>query len=130
MKRLFLLGLILLLAFQCFAQEKEQPRIEEPRKELERVKTWKMPDNLLKTLKDMVEEFNKRFQDTLDIYKYGLKAKMAEFKDMPDDVVFDINTGVFMLRGDYIRLQREANERLLSEANKDKEVKKDEKKTN
>ena len=121
--------LLVLLLFTSLlrAQEATQETVSEPPVQ---VKTWKIPDDLLKNLKDMVEEFNKRFQETIEIYKAGLKVTKAEFKEMPEDVVFDLQSGVFMKRKDFLRLQRDAQKQLEEQAKKDAEVKENEKKIN
>ena len=102
-----------------FAQEAQEVAVETPKVEPVKVKSWNIPPDLLKNLTDMINEFNARLQSTVDIYKAGLVATKAEFKEMPLDVILDLENGLFIDREDYERLVKEAQEKAVEPIKKD-----------
>jgi len=93
MKKLLFVALIILLIVPLFSQEKKEPvQIEE------KVKAWQMPNHMIENLMLLI---NQRVEE----YKTWLKANVKGFEDMPDNVVFDINSGLFLLPEDLAKLQ-------------------------
>lgn len=82
-----------------FMQEIEKPA------EPQQIKTWRMPADLHQGLVKMVDDFNKEYNARLEIYKQVLKSSSAEFADMPEDAIFDLKSGVFLSKNDYMMLQ-------------------------
>jgi len=106
MKRVILIGfLCLALVVPLLSQEKVVAQRGEKKPEAIEIKTWKIPDYVRIELNKMVEEFNKRFTERLEIYKEVLRAVSPDHRDMPEDVVMDLKTGVFILRKDFEKLQ-------------------------
>ena len=102
MKKTLILILLLLLAIPVTAQETEKPP------EQLKVKTWRLPADLHQALVKMVDDFNKEYNTRLEIYKQVLKSSAAEFADMPEDAVFDLQSGVFLSKNDFMMLQERA----------------------
>lgn len=76
-----------------------------PKKEAyKNIRTWKIPFYMVENLLYMVDEFNRKFQEKVDLYKRELRARFPEFKDMPDDVILDLKSGMFISRQDYLKL--------------------------
>jgi len=106
MKRVISIGfLCLALVLPLLSQEKVVAQEEKKKSEVAKIKTWKIPDYVRIELNKMVEEFNKRFTERLEIYKEVLRAVSFDHRDMPEDVVMDLKTGVFILRKDFEKLQ-------------------------
>lgn len=93
------------------------------------VKTWKLPTYMQENLQWMLNDFNKKFDEKVEAYKKELKTRFEEFKDMPKDVVLNLEGGIFIERSDYLKLQEQLRQKMLEEQIK-KEVKKNEKQTN
>ena len=102
MKKIFILILLLFLIVPVTAQETEKPP------EQLKVKTWRLPADLHQALVKMVDDFNKEYNTRLEIYKQVLKSSAAEFADMPEDAVFDLQSGVFLSKNDFMMLQERA----------------------
>lgn len=85
-----------------FAQEVEQPSPQQ------KIKTWRMPADLHQGLIKMVDDFNKEYNAKIEIYKQVLRSSSDEFADMPEDAVFDLQSGVFLSQNDYKMLQERA----------------------
>ena len=100
MKKILILILLLFLTIPVSAQEKPV----EPLK----VKTWRLPADLHQVLVKMVEDFNKEYNSRIEIYKQVLKSSSAEFADMPEDAIFDLKSGVFLSKNDFMVLQERA----------------------
>jgi len=81
----------------CSTAKNEQP-----------VKTWKIPDYMVENLNYMINDFNQRFEARVSKFKAELRENFKGFADMPDDVVMDLKSGVFIDRADYVRLLQEA----------------------
>ena len=113
MKKIFILILLLFLTMAFSAQEAEKPP------EQLKVKTWRLPVDLHQALVKMVDDFNKEYNTRLEIYKQVLKSSSAEFADMPEDAVFDLQSGVFLSKNDFMILQERAR-KLQEQAIKDK----------
>ena len=105
MKKLLILILLLFLTIPVSAQEK--PTEQTPPEQL-KVKTWRLPEKLHKKLVKMVDDFNKEYNTRLEIYKQVLKSSSTEFADMPEDAIFDLKSGVFLSKNDYMMLQERA----------------------
>lgn len=121
MRKLLILILLLFLTIPVIAQETEQSP------EQLKVKTWRLPADLHQGLVKMVEDFNKEYNSRIEIYKQVLRSSSAEFTDMPEDAVFDLQSGVFLSKNDFMVLQERAK-KLQEQAIKDKasgEVKKE-----
>ena len=121
MKKSLILILLLFLAIPVTAQEAEQSP------EQLKVKTWRLPADLHAALVKMVEDFNEEYNTRIEIYKQVLKSSAAEFADMPEDAVFDLQSGVFLSQNDYMMLQERAR-KLQEQAIKEKasgEIKKE-----
>jgi len=84
------------------AQEIKQPPPQQ------KIKTWRMPADLHQGLVKMVEDFNKEYNAKIEIYKQVLRSSSDEFADMPEDAVFDLQSGVFLSQNDYKMLQERA----------------------
>lgn len=95
----------------------------------EKVKTWKLPEYMQENLQWMLDDFNKKFDKKVEAYKKELKTRFEEFKDMPEDVVLNLEGGIFIKRSDYLKLQEQLRRKILEEQIK-KEAKKNEKQTN
>ena len=80
----------------------------QPTQEQLKVKTWRLPADLHQALVKMVDDFNKEYNTRLEIYKQVLKSSAAEFADMPEDAVFDLQSGVFLSKNDFMMLQERA----------------------
>jgi intein/homing endonuclease len=74
---------------------------------------------MLENLKFMQAEFNRAFEERLNLYKSELRSRFKEFKDMPEDVVLvDLERGIFMERDEYTskhRHRRRSQRRVKSE---------------
>jgi len=73
-----------------------------------KVKTWRMPADLHQGLVKMVDDFNRDYNSRIEIYKEVLRKSSDEFADMPEDAVFDLQSGVFLSKNDYMILQERA----------------------
>jgi len=85
------------------AQEAEQTPPSQ-----QKIKTWRMPTDLHQGLVKMVDDFNKEYNMKVEIYKEVLRSSSAEFADMPEDAIFDLQSGVFLSQNDYKMLQERA----------------------
>jgi len=112
-------------ALMIFALQ-EQPK---PPADAKKVKTWKLPEYMQENLQWMLNDFNKKFDEKVEAYKKELKTRFEEFKDMPEDVVLDLEGGIFIERSDYLKLQEQLRRKMLEEQIK-KEVKKNDKTIN
>jgi len=74
-------------------------------------KTWQMPKYMHDNLKYMRDQFNQAFNAQLEFFKSELKERYREFGDMPEDAVFDFESGFFIDREDYIALLKEAQKK-------------------
>jgi len=117
-----------LSAISLNGQEKEQP-IPPVEEQAPQIKTWKLPDYMQENLQWMLDDFNKKFDEKVEAYKKELKTRFEEFKDMPKDVVLNLEGGIFIKRSDFLKLQEQLRRKMLEEQIK-KEVKKNEKQTN
>lgn len=117
-----------LSAISLNGQEKEQP-IPPVEEQAPQIKTWKLPEYMQENLQWMLNDFNKKFDEKVQVYKKELKTRFEEFKDMPEDVVLNLEGGIFIERSDYLKLQEQLRRKMLEEQIK-KEVKKNEKQTN
>lgn len=122
----FIFTLIMGGYFHLIALGQEQPK---PPADMEKVKTWKLPEYMQENLQWMLNDFNKKFDEKVEAYKKELKTRFEEFKDMPEDVVLNLEGGIFIERSDYLKLQEQLRRKMLEEQLK-KEVKKNEKQTN
>ena len=66
------------------------------------IKTWKIPVYMVENLQNMVDEFNRLFDIKVASYKAELIKRFEEFKDLPPDVILDIQNGIFIDRKDYM----------------------------
>ena len=130
MRRIFsiLIAILFCSGFILNAQEvkQEQPAVEKTPPQLQ-VKTWRLPADLHQSLVKMVEDFNKEYNTRLEIYKQVLRSSSGEFADMPEDAVFDLQSGVFLSKNDFMMLQERAK-KLQEQVIKDKasgEIKKE-----
>ena len=108
-KLLMLIVFVFLLGGVAFSQEKKEP--EKPKEVVQKppVKAiWKMPSYMVENLQFMLDEFNRKWNDKLEFFKKELLEKFPEFKDMPSDVLFDLQSGVFITRAEAVRLAEEA----------------------
>lgn len=106
----------------AIAQETEQP-VEQLK-----VKTWQLPVDLHQGLVKMVEDFNKEYNARIEIYKQVLKSSSAEFTDMPEDAIFDLKSGVFLSKNDFMMLQERAaklQEQAIKDSKASGEIKKE-----
>ena len=117
-----------LSAISLNGQEKEQviPPVEE---QPPQIKTWKLPEYMQENLQWMLNDFNKKFDEKVQVYKKELKTRFEEFKDMPEDVVLNLEGGIFIERSDYLKLQEQLRRKMLEEQIK-KEVKENDKTIN
>ena len=120
--------LVGMLAISLNGQEKEQPT-PSTEEQAPQIKTWKLPDYMQENLQWMLDDFNKKFNKKVEAYKKELKTRFEEFKDMPKDVVLNLEGGIFIERSDFLKLQEQLRRKMLEEQIK-KEVKKNEKQTN
>ncbi len=95
----------------------------------EKVKTWKLPEYMQENLQWMLNDFNKKFDEKVEAYKKELKTRFEEFKDMPEDVVLNLEGGIFIKRSDYLKLQEQLRRKILEKQFK-KEVKENDKEIN
>lgn len=100
----------------CFfwLSAQESPRVE-------KIKTWRMPGYMVENLRNMLEKFNREFEAKVKSYRGELRKRFKEFKDMPDDVIFDLESGVLIGRDDFLALQKRQAEATA----KAKEIKKE-----
>jgi len=112
-------------ALMIFALQ-EQPK---PPADAEKVKTWKLPEYMQENLQWMLDDFNKKFDEKVEAYKKELKTRFEEFKDMPEDVVLNLEGGIFIERSDFLKLQEQLRRKMLEEQIK-KEVKENDKTIN
>jgi len=122
----FIFTLIMGGYFHLIALGQEQPK---PPADTKKVQTWKLPEYMQENLQWMLNDFNKKFDEKVQAYKKELKTRFEEFKDMPEDVVLNLEGGIFIERSDYLKLQEQLRRKILEEQTK-KEVKKNEKQTN
>ena len=123
----YLMLIFFTTAMMIFAlQEQPIPPAEE---QTPQIKTWKLPEYMQENLQWMLDDFNKKFDEKVETYKKELKTRFEEFKDMPEDVVLNLEGGIFIKRSDYLKLQEQLRRKILEEQVK-KEVKKNEKQTN
>ncbi len=104
----------------------EQPK---PPADAEKVMTWKLPKYMQENLQWMLNDFNKKFDEKVEAYKKELKTRFEEFKDMPEDVVLNLEGGIFIERSDFLKLQEQLRRKMLEEQIK-KEVKENDKTIN
>lgn len=123
----YLILIFFTTALMIFAlQEQPIPPAEE---QTPQIKTWKLPDYMQENLQWMLNDFNKKFDKKVEAYKKELKTRFEEFKDMPEDVVLNLEGGIFIERSDYLKLQEQLRQKMLEEQIK-KEVKKNDKTIN
>lgn len=121
----YLTLIFFIIALMIFALQK-QPKSPA---DAEKVKTWKLPEYMQENLQWMLNDFNKKFDEKVEAYKKELKTRFEEFKDIPEDVVLNLEGGIFIERSYYLKLQEQLRRKMLEEQLK-KEVKKNEKQTN
>lgn len=112
------------LAEYTATQEQGKPAAPAKAEEAAPVKTWKVPEYMRENLQRDLDDFNKRFEEKVQAYKKELKTRFKEFKDMPNDVIFYLEGGIFITRSDFKKLQDQLRDKLK------KEVKGDDKTTN
>ena len=110
MKKSLTLILILLIgSLSIFAQETEKPEKPRPVPQ-ERVKAWQLPSHMMEALQALINQ-------KIEEYKKFLIANVKGFEDMPENVVFDMSTGIFITPEGIAKIQSQQK----------REVKKDEK---
>ena len=122
----FIFTLIMGGYFHLIALGQEQPK---PPADAEKVKTWKLPEYMQENLQWMLNDFNKKFDEKVEAYKKELKTRFEEFRDMPEDVVLNLEGGIFIERSDFLKLQEQLRRKMLEEQIK-KEVKENDKTIN
>lgn len=104
------MALLLSITIWIWATPKNLTTQEEPQ-----IKTWKLPIYMQENLQWMLNDFNKRFQEKVDSYEKELRIRFEEFRDMPEDVVLDIEAGIFIKRSDFVKLQDQLRRKTAEE---------------
>lgn len=108
MKRLFILILIACFTLPIVGQAQEKATQEEAEKTPE-IETWTIPAYHRAHLDRLIEEFNKLWESELDKIKVDLQKNYRGYESMPiKDVIFDRAKGYFILREDFLTLQKKA----------------------
>ena len=78
-------------------------------------KTWKLPTYMQENLQREMDDFNKRFEEKVQVYKKELKTRFKEFSDMPNDVILYLEGGFFITRSDFAKLRAQLRDKLKKE---------------
>ena len=119
MPKKLVVGVLLLFCLGFFIYSQDAKDTE---KKQEETKTWKIPVYMLENLNYMVNEFNRTFKGKVDLFKQELKANFKGFENMPEDVILDLNKGIFVDREYFIEQQEKAK---VNRESQDKEQEKD-----
>jgi hypothetical protein len=112
MKKPLIIAILFLLTIPAISQEKAKEKAKEPEKKetVETPKAWPVPDYVLNSLNALIEKFNKEFKSAVETYKAGLKVTDPIYKDMPDNVLVDLQNKIFITKKDMDLLRKKQQE--------------------
>ena len=87
----------------------------------QKINTWPMPTYMLENLQYMKMIYEYEFNRKVDEYIRILTTQFKDYKDMPkDNVIFDLQNGIFLQRDQYQKAQAENQKRIQDAINTDK----------
>ena len=103
MKKLFIVSMVLLVCFSVsFGQESQEKKVEDPPavEKPEQVQAWQLPAHMQEALVTLLNNKVKEF-------KAFLVANVKGFETMPDNVIFDFTSGIFITPEELAKLQEQ-----------------------
>lgn len=108
MKKMMILALVLLVSLSFLIAQEEKKEEEAVPQIQEKVMVWPLPIHMREALQVFMNQ-------KVTEYKNFLRANVKGFEEMPENVVFDFATGIFITPAGVAKIQEQQ-----------KEVKKDE----
>ena len=103
MKKLFIVSMVLLVCLSVsFGQEAQEKKAEEPPavEQPAQVQAWQLPAHMQEALRNLLDQKVKE-------YKAFLRANVKGFETMPDNVIFDFTSGIFITPEELAKLQEQ-----------------------
>ena len=104
MKKLFIVSMVLLVCLSVsFGQEEKAQNVTDKAEEIAipaAPQAWQLPAHMQEALRNLLDQKVKE-------YKAFLKANVKGFETMPDNVIFDFTSGIFITPEELARLQEQ-----------------------